>query len=60
MLLWLTHVIESNCCMYCLGCFYDFLCVAGTGYVCSTYLGSTPYSIDIVRIFNLSNEICKR
>lgn len=46
--------------MYCLGCFYDFLCVAGTGYVCSTYLGSTPYSIDIVRIFNLSNEICKR
>lgn len=34
--------------------------LGGTGYVCSTYLGSTPYSIDIVRIFNLSNEICKR
>ncbi|XP_075651148.1 uncharacterized protein LOC142621695 isoform X2 [Castanea sativa] len=34
--------------------------LGGTGYVCSAYLGSTPYSIDIVRIFNLSNEICKR
>ncbi|KAM3710813.1 hypothetical protein ACB098_01G061200 [Castanea mollissima] len=34
--------------------------LGGTGYVCSTYLGSTPYSIDIVRIFNFSNEICKR
>lgn len=34
--------------------------LGGTGYVCSTYLGSTPYSIDIVRIFNLSNEIYKR
>lgn len=34
--------------------------LGGTGYVCNTYLGSTPYSMDIVRIFNLSNEICKR
>uniref|UniRef100_A0A803PG08 tRNA (adenine(58)-N(1))-methyltransferase non-catalytic subunit TRM6 n=1 Tax=Cannabis sativa TaxID=3483 RepID=A0A803PG08_CANSA len=31
----------------------------GTGQVCSTYLGKTPYSIEIVRIFNFGNDICK-
>ncbi|KAK0575436.1 hypothetical protein LWI29_000469 [Acer saccharum] len=34
--------------------------LGGTGYACSTYLGDTPNSIDIVRIFNFSSEICKR
>ncbi|XP_038704457.1 tRNA (adenine(58)-N(1))-methyltransferase non-catalytic subunit trm6-like isoform X2 [Tripterygium wilfordii] len=34
--------------------------LGGTGYVCNTYLGDTPYSMDIVRIFNFSDEICKR
>lgn len=34
--------------------------LGGTGYVCSTYLGTTPNPIDIVRIFNFSDEICKR
>ncbi|XP_004499247.1 uncharacterized protein [Cicer arietinum] len=34
--------------------------LGGTGYVCNTYLGQAPYSMDIVRIFNLSDEICKR
>ncbi|XP_062163200.1 uncharacterized protein LOC133870157 isoform X2 [Alnus glutinosa] len=34
--------------------------LGGTGYVCSTYLGSTPYPIDVVRIFNFSDEVCKR
>ncbi|KAK6938951.1 tRNA (adenine(58)-N(1))-methyltransferase non-catalytic subunit TRM6, partial [Dillenia turbinata] len=34
--------------------------LGGSGYVCNTYLGATPSNIDIVRIFNLSEEICKR
>lgn len=34
--------------------------LGGTGYVCSTYLGSTPYPLDIVRIFNFSDEVCRR
>uniref|UniRef100_A0A5B7AUJ1 tRNA (adenine(58)-N(1))-methyltransferase non-catalytic subunit TRM6 n=1 Tax=Davidia involucrata TaxID=16924 RepID=A0A5B7AUJ1_DAVIN len=34
--------------------------LGGTGYVCNTYLGVAPYPMDIVRIFNFSNEICKR
>ncbi|KAJ6405895.1 hypothetical protein OIU84_013794 [Salix udensis] len=33
---------------------------AGTGYVCNTYLGSSPYPVDMVRTFNFDNEICKR
>ncbi|CAN4093975.1 unnamed protein product [Withania somnifera] len=33
---------------------------AGTGYVCNTYRGSSPHPIDITRMFNLSDEICKR
>ncbi|XP_049362950.1 uncharacterized protein LOC125827676 isoform X1 [Solanum verrucosum] len=33
---------------------------AGTGYVCNTYRGSSPYPVDITRMFNLSDEICKR
>ncbi|KAK2994693.1 hypothetical protein RJ640_026172 [Escallonia rubra] len=34
--------------------------LGGTGYVCNTYVGATPYPIDIVRIFNFSKEIWKR
>ncbi|CAL5205818.1 unnamed protein product [Lathyrus oleraceus] len=34
--------------------------LGGTGFVCNSYLGQTPHSMDIVRIFNLSDEICKR
>ncbi|KAK7275208.1 hypothetical protein RIF29_16317 [Crotalaria pallida] len=30
------------------------------GFVCNSYLGKSPYSMDIVRIFNFSDEICKR
>lgn len=33
--------------------------LGGTGFVCNSYLGKAP-SMDIVRIFNLSDEICKR
>ncbi|KAG4955197.1 hypothetical protein JHK87_040791 [Glycine soja] len=34
--------------------------LGGTGFVCNSYSGQAPYSMDIVRIFNLSDEICKR
>ncbi|CAH9080880.1 unnamed protein product [Cuscuta epithymum] len=34
--------------------------LGGTGYVCNTYRGGVPYPIDITRIFNFSDEICKR
>ncbi|CAK8536093.1 unnamed protein product [Lathyrus sativus] len=34
--------------------------LGGTGFVCNSYLGQTPHSMDIVRIFNLSDEICNR
>ncbi|XP_054818816.1 uncharacterized protein LOC129318204 isoform X2 [Prosopis cineraria] len=34
--------------------------LGGTGFVCNSYLGTAPYSMDIVRIFNFSDEICKR
>ncbi|MED6132461.1 hypothetical protein PIB30_019257 [Stylosanthes scabra] len=34
--------------------------LGGTGLVCNSYLGQSPYSMDIVRIFNFSDEICKR
>ncbi|KAL2318852.1 hypothetical protein Fmac_032728 [Flemingia macrophylla] len=34
--------------------------LGGTGFVCNSYYGQTPYSMDIVRIFNLSDEICRR
>ncbi|KAL5557898.1 hypothetical protein UlMin_034109 [Ulmus minor] len=33
--------------------------MGGIGYVCSTYVGPTPFPIDIVKIFNFSNDICK-
>lgn len=33
--------------------------LGGTGYVCNTCIGDSPYPMDIVRIFNFSNEICK-
>jgi tRNA (adenine-N(1)-)-methyltransferase non-catalytic subunit len=36
------------------------LCLTGTGYVCNTYAGGSPYPMDIARIFNFGNEICKR
>ncbi|XP_062077947.1 uncharacterized protein LOC133782627 [Humulus lupulus] len=31
----------------------------GSGHVCSAYLGKTPCSIEIVRIFNFGSDICK-
>ncbi|PSS31260.1 TRNA (adenine(58)-N(1))-methyltransferase non-catalytic subunit like [Actinidia chinensis var. chinensis] len=34
--------------------------LGGTGFVCNTYLGVTPYPIDIVRMFNFSSETCRR
>ncbi|KNA16003.1 hypothetical protein SOVF_092840 [Spinacia oleracea] len=34
--------------------------LGGTGYVCNMHLGVTPHSMEIVRIFNFSNDICKR
>ncbi|KAK7275207.1 hypothetical protein RIF29_16316 [Crotalaria pallida] len=34
--------------------------LGGIGFVCNSYLGKSPYSMDIVRIFNFSDEICKR
>ncbi|KAF3446770.1 hypothetical protein FNV43_RR11950 [Rhamnella rubrinervis] len=33
--------------------------LGGIGNVCNTYPGSTPNSMDIVRIFNFNNEICR-
>ncbi|XP_031118360.1 tRNA (adenine(58)-N(1))-methyltransferase non-catalytic subunit trm6 [Ipomoea triloba] len=34
--------------------------LGGTGYVCNTYRGVAPYPTDIIRIFNLSDEISRR
>ncbi|XP_020259775.1 tRNA (adenine(58)-N(1))-methyltransferase non-catalytic subunit trm6 [Asparagus officinalis] len=34
--------------------------LGGSGHVCSTYFGTKPPSLDIVRIFNFSNEVCRR
>ncbi|KAL8255100.1 hypothetical protein R6Q59_033321 [Mikania micrantha] len=34
--------------------------LGGTGYVCNTYRGDIPHSIEIVRIFNFSDEINRR
>ncbi|XVF58437.1 hypothetical protein PTKIN_Ptkin07bG0066900 [Pterospermum kingtungense] len=34
--------------------------LGGTGSVCNTFLGETPYPMEIIRMFNFSNEICKR
>ncbi|KAI5004315.1 hypothetical protein ZWY2020_031558 [Hordeum vulgare] len=34
--------------------------LGGTGYVCSTYLGSAPSSIDIIRMYNLSSDMASR
>lgn len=42
------------------GCGIILCALTGVGYVCNTYLGSTPYPMDIVRIFNFNDEICKR
>ncbi|XP_078167655.1 eukaryotic initiation factor 3 gamma subunit family protein [Carex rostrata] len=34
--------------------------VGGTGYTCSTYFGSVPYQIDMVRMFNFCKDVCTR
>ncbi|KAM0869478.1 hypothetical protein ACQ4PT_040645 [Festuca glaucescens] len=34
--------------------------LGGTGYVCSTYLGSASSSIDIIRMYNLSGDMTSR
>ncbi|XP_048130933.1 tRNA (adenine(58)-N(1))-methyltransferase non-catalytic subunit trm6 isoform X4 [Rhodamnia argentea] len=34
--------------------------LTGSGYVCNMYLESSPYPMDIVRMFNFGDEICKR
>ncbi|GAV69049.1 Gcd10p domain-containing protein [Cephalotus follicularis] len=34
--------------------------LGGSGYVCNTYLGSTPPPMDIMRMFNLNYETCMR
>ncbi|KAK9080686.1 hypothetical protein SSX86_000444 [Deinandra increscens subsp. villosa] len=34
--------------------------LGGTGYVCNTYLGDSPHSTEIVRIFNFNDEINRR
>ncbi|GER26603.1 tRNA (Adenine-N(1)-)-methyltransferasenon-catalytic subunit trm6 [Striga asiatica] len=34
--------------------------LGGTGYICNTFCGSTSYPISIVRMFNFSDETCKR
>ncbi|OMO75411.1 hypothetical protein COLO4_26158 [Corchorus olitorius] len=34
--------------------------LGGTGSVCNTYLGGKPHSMEIIRMFNFTNEICKR
>ncbi|OAY74632.1 tRNA (adenine(58)-N(1))-methyltransferase non-catalytic subunit trm6 isoform X1 [Ananas comosus] len=34
--------------------------LGGTGYVCSTYFGSVPNPIDIVKMFNFSSGVCSR
>lgn len=34
--------------------------LGGSGYVCNTYIGAMPYSMEIVRMFNFNDEICKR
>ncbi|ONM34905.1 tRNA (adenine(58)-N(1))-methyltransferase non-catalytic subunit trm6 [Zea mays] len=46
-----------------IGAYSDVLVVdmvGGTGYVCSTYLGSAPSSIDIIRMYNLSSDMVSR
>ncbi|KAL8153866.1 hypothetical protein V2J09_011626, partial [Rumex salicifolius] len=34
--------------------------LGGSGYICNTYLGAIGYPMGIVRIFNFSDETCKR
>jgi len=38
---------------------YIFL-LTGTGYVCNTYKGSSPYPVEMVRMFNFSDKVLKR
>ncbi|VYS55642.1 unnamed protein product [Arabidopsis thaliana] len=34
--------------------------LGGTGYVCNTYKGSSPYPVEMVRMFNFSDKVLKR
>ncbi|XP_042382078.1 tRNA (adenine(58)-N(1))-methyltransferase non-catalytic subunit trm6-like [Zingiber officinale] len=34
--------------------------LGGTGYICSTYFGVTPYPSDIIRMFNFNSEVYSR
>ncbi|XP_023639619.1 tRNA (adenine(58)-N(1))-methyltransferase non-catalytic subunit trm6 isoform X2 [Capsella rubella] len=34
--------------------------LGGTGYVCSTYKGSSPYPVEMVRMFNFSDKVIER
>ncbi|KAK6277968.1 hypothetical protein POUND7_018291 [Theobroma cacao] len=34
--------------------------LGGTGSLCNTYPGGTPYPMEIIRMFNFNSEICKR
>ncbi|KAL1195088.1 hypothetical protein V5N11_032224 [Cardamine amara subsp. amara] len=34
--------------------------LGGTGYVCNTYKGSSPYSVEMVRMFNFSENVIER
>ncbi|CAN8286241.1 unnamed protein product [Cochlearia groenlandica] len=34
--------------------------LGGTGYVCNTYKGNSPYSVEMVRMFNFSEKIVER
>ncbi|XP_010518199.1 PREDICTED: tRNA (adenine(58)-N(1))-methyltransferase non-catalytic subunit trm6-like isoform X1 [Camelina sativa] len=34
--------------------------LGGTGYVCNTYKGSSPYPVEMVRMFNFSDKVLER
>ncbi|XP_050228188.1 uncharacterized protein LOC126677556 [Mercurialis annua] len=34
--------------------------LGGTGYVCNAFIGATPYSTEIVRMFNFNSDTCRR
>ncbi|CAH8383748.1 unnamed protein product [Eruca vesicaria subsp. sativa] len=34
--------------------------LGGTGYVCNTYKGNSPYSVDMVRMFNFTDKVIER
>lgn len=35
-------------------------CLGGRGHVCSTYLGPSPSSMDIIRMYNFSTYVTSR